>query len=134
MPIVEDSDPNDFNLPEKIFGRLDERVKILVEQQKEIDIQIEKTLNLLHNALNRLVALEAKDFNVVRKDLYSLKKEIIEIRNKVQNFEIKSENIQMRIGYHDHRWTQIFDSLWKVALMCIAGYILYKLGLQSPPN
>ena len=134
MPTVKDSGNDDSNLPEKLFGRIDERVKMLIERQKDIEIQIEKTLNLLHNALNRLVALESKDLNTVREDLHSVKKELIELRSKVQSLEVKTENIQMRVGHHDHRWTQIFDAVWKVALMCIAGYILYKLGLQPPPN
>jgi len=130
----------------ELTSRIDERVKMLIERQKELDAQIEKLLELQHSALTRLSAVESKDFNRVQENLHSLsekvavivsddpQKELIELRSKVQNLEVKAENIQMRIGYHDHRWTQIFDAVWKVALMCIAGYILYKLGLQAPPN
>jgi len=129
-----------------LTSRIDERVKMLIERQKEIDEQIEKLLSLQHGALNRLSALEAKDFHSVQENLHSLsekvaiiasdnpQKELIELRSKVHSLEVKAENIQMRIGYHDHRWAQIFDFIWKLALMCIAGYILYKLGLQAPPD
>jgi chromosome segregation ATPase len=103
--------------PEQIINlisRIDERVKTLIGQQKDFDTQI----------------------NVIRKDLHSLsekiavvisidhKKEIFEIKNKVYSLEVKTQ-------HHDNRWSQIFDSLWKIALMCIASYILYKLGLQK---
>lgn len=125
---------NDSSLPEQLFGRIDERVKFLLEQKKEIDIQIEKTSNLLHSFLNRLVALESKDFKAVQEELHLIKAELVELRSKVQNLEIKAESAQISIGRNEYRWTQIFDAIWKVSLMCIAGYILYKLGLQSPPG
>lgn len=130
----------------ELTSRIDERVKMLIERQKELDAQIEKLLELQHHALTRLTAVEAKDFNSVQENLHSLsekvavivsddpQKELIELRSKVHSLEVKAENIQMRVGHHDHRWTQIFDSVWKVTLMCIAGYILYKLGIQAPPN
>jgi len=129
----------------ELTSRIDERVKMLIERQKELDAQIEKLLELQHNTLTRLTTVESKDFNGVRENLHALsekvaviisdnpQKDLIELRSKIQSLEVKAENIQMRIGHHDHRWSQIFDSVWKVALMCIAGYILYKLGLQPPP-
>lgn len=104
-----------------LTSRIDERVKMLIERQKEIDDQIEKLLIRQDSIFHRLATIEANN------------KDLVELRSKVQNLEVKTENIQMRIGHHDHRWSQIFDSIWKLALMCIAGYILYKLGLQAPP-
>lgn len=111
--------PSNSEQPEIIdlISRIDERVKNLIGQQKEFDTQI----------------------NIIRKDLHSLsekiavvvsidqKKEIFEIKNKIYSLEVKTQN-------HDNRWSQIFDSLWKIVLMCIASYILYKLGLQPLQN
>jgi chromosome segregation ATPase len=112
-----------------LTSRIDERVKILIERQKEIDDQIEKLLEMQHQTLHRLVALESKVATID-----DPQKELTELRNKIHALEMKAENFQMRIGYHDSRWIQIFDAVWKILLMIIAGYILYKLGLQAPPS
>jgi chromosome segregation ATPase len=105
-----------------ITSRIDERVKIIAEKQKEADANIKKTANDLH-ALKEKVAIIADS-----------KKEIIELRNKIHSLEFQAEALSTRLAHHDTRWGQIFDAFWKMTLMIIAGYILYKLGLQSPPG
>lgn len=128
-----------------LTSRTDERVKMIIEHQKEIEEQIEKLIIRTDSISHRLSIIDANDFASIKNNLHSLRekvavitndnsyKELIELRAKIQSIELKAENIQIRLGFHDHRWSQIFDLIWKMALMCIAGYILYKLGLQPPP-
>ena len=80
-----------------LVSRIDERVKILGENQESIESNIKY------------------------------------IESKVQEIELKLENTKIRLGNHDVRWSGIFDFFWKIAIMILARYILYILGIQSPP-
>lgn len=129
-----------------LTSRIDERVKMLIERQKEIDDQIEKLLEMQQSVIHRLTHLEAKDIGSVQEDLHILsekvaiiasddpEEEIQDLKTKVHDLQIKVESINMRVGNHDTRWSKIFDYFWKFGLMLIAGYILYKLGIQAPPS
>ena len=129
-----------------LTSRIDERVNMLIEKQKKIEEQIEKALEIQQTIINRLSILESKDLHHIQDDFHKLSEkvavivnentyeDIVDLRNRTQSVEVKLENINMRVGHHDNRWGQIFDAVWKVALMCIAGYILFKLGIQAPPN
>jgi len=61
----------------------------------------------------------------------NLKKQLLSLEERLQKSELKVESMAARIGGHDEKWKFIVDLVWKVALMIIAGYILYALGLQS---
>jgi len=129
-----------------LTSRIDERVKMLITHQNEIDLRLEKLLDMHQQILHRITAIESKNLNAIEDDLQNLNEkvailenddcrgEIQELKTKIHSFDLKQENITLRIGSHDGRWNKIFDSIWKFALMLIAGFILYKLGFQSPPN
>ena len=106
-----------------LTSRIDERVKMLIERQNELDERVEKLLETHQSSLSHLAVIESKEYHSTIADL--------EVRAK--NLELKVEMISMRIGNHDGRWLLVFDAVWKIGLMCVAGYILYKLGLQAPP-
>lgn len=135
-----------------LTSRIDERVKMLMERQREIDGQIVKLIDMQQQVISRLTVLESKDIASVTDDLKDLSEKVAvvisdnpkedldiarqeraDLRSKVHILEMKLENVNMRLGGHDNRWSKIFDAFWKVALMLIAGYILYKLGIQAPP-
>jgi len=115
-----------FQLASDLTSRIDERVKFLTEKQKEIEIL---TKELSENALEASHRLQ-----IIENKTLLHEKFIEESKNKLQDIGIKTDNIALRLGHHDNRWTQIFDSVWKILLMCVAGYILYKLGIQAPPG
>lgn len=165
MPTVR---PKESNVTEQFFGqvsesvqlvfdltsRIDERVKMLIERQKEIDDQLDKLLAMQNMALQRLATLESivesRDFDThlrslsekvavisssdLKDDVESLQNKNQELHNIIHTMQIKIETMWLRLGVNDSRWYTIFDGFYKLALMMIAGYILYKLGWQSPPN
>jgi predicted nuclease with TOPRIM domain len=136
---------SDQNLSD-LISRIDERVKILIESQKDFDEQLKEVLDTQQNLNNRLCSLELKDVAKFQDDLYSLseriailsneesRKDFSDLRNKAHALEIRFENIQTKLNNHDNRWNSIFDAIWKFALMIITGFILYKLGIQAPPS
>lgn len=135
-----------------LTSRIDERVKMVIERQKEIDTQIDKLIELQQTCIHRLAILEAKDIEAVNDDLQVLSEKIAVIQNekpvreisglwteyqdlhkKIGGLEVKLEAMDFKVGNQESRWGKMFDGAWKIILMIIAGYILYKLGLQSPP-
>lgn len=136
-----------------LTSRVDERVKMLFERQKEVDDHVDKLITIQQESIGRLGALEARDIAAMAHEVKKIseriaimesndpKKEVEklhlisnEIKNNFHAFELKMEALSLKVVNHDNQWTQIFDAVWKVTLMIIAGYILYKLGLQAPPS
>lgn len=134
-----------------LTSRIDERVKMLIEHQKEIDGQIDKVIEMQQSCIQRLNLLEAKDVESVAKDLHDLSQKIAIIQNdkpqkelealryesqelgkKLHGLELKIEATNFKVGNQETRWGTILDGIWKIVLMVIATYILYKLGLQKP--
>lgn len=126
-----------------LTSRVDERVKMLIERHNELDQRVVKLLELHQSTINRLVVLESKDYPALKEDMGKIKsdindiarisEELKEIADRLASLETKNELITARLGTQDNRWMLIFDAIWKMGLMLVAGYILYKLGLQAPP-
>lgn len=127
-----------------LTSRIDERVKMLIERQNELDAKIEKLFDAHQVLLNRLSIIEAKEYPQLKEDLMHVKQSIPRIQkneddlsdaeSRVNALETKIEILTARLGNHDNRWLLAFDAIWKIGLMVIAGYILFKLGLQAPPS
>jgi hypothetical protein len=106
-----------------LTSRIDERVKMLIERQNEIDERVEKIIEMQQHAIHRLTIIETKELPAA----------INSIDDRVKKLELKEEMNAIRSTTHNNRWLFIFDAVWKIVLMCVAGYILYKLGIQAPP-
>jgi hypothetical protein len=68
---------------------------------------------------------------IVIKEQENIKESFNIIEKRSHNLELKLESMSMRLGNHDAKWSTIIDLIWRCALMIIAGYILYALGLQA---
>lgn len=134
-----------------LSSRIDERVKMIIERQKEIDVQMDKFIEMQQSCIQRLHVLESKDLESVADDLHELSQKIAIIQNdkpqkelealrlenqeanrKLHSLELKLEATNFKVGNQETRWGAILDGIWKIVLMVIAAYILYKLGLQTP--
>ena len=58
--------------------------------------------------------------------------EINSFSNKIQEFEIKMEGINLRTSRSEQTWAQLVDFVTKIFWVIVASYLLYKLGIQSP--
>lgn len=126
-----------------LTSRIDERVKMLIERQNELDSKIGKMADIQQMIVNRLSIIESKEYPQLKEDLVQIKQtlartqrledDLQKVETRIQSFETKQEILASRMGTHDNRWLMAFDAIWKIGLMVIAGYILYKLGLQAPP-
>ena len=114
-----------------LTSRIDERVKILSENQNDLESKNEKIIESFHNLQNRLTIIETKEFPSI---INSLENKNKDLEHKVKDLENKIEKILHKQGTSESRVSFVFDAIWKMVLMCITGYILFKLGIQAPPN
>lgn len=125
-----------------LTSRVDERVKMLIERHNELDQKVAKLLELHQATLSRLTVLESKEYPELKEDMGKIKRDVDEIvrmneelgkiSDRLSSLETKNELLSVRLGTQDNRWMLAFDAIWKIGLMLVAGYILYKLGLQGP--
>jgi hypothetical protein len=134
-----------FNLT----SRIDERVKILVEQQVDLKQQLDKAIDNQQQILNRVTVLESKDVTSAvassKTDIHDIKQrvaimessgskqDIEDIKQKIHLLDLRLESINMRTANQESRWAKIFDLVFKLTIMLIGGYLLFRLGWQSPP-
>lgn len=128
-----------------LTSRIDERLKMQAEKQSELEEKLARMTDIQQVLMQRLTTLEAKDVSqneiddlnervaVLQSDDPEMKKDLDKIKDELQTLKLKLENLSLRAAQSDNNWLKIFDGAWKIILMCIAGYILYKLGIQPPP-
>jgi len=90
-------------------------------------IQILDSINVVSGLVSRI----DERVKILGENQESMIDNIKSLENKVQIMEFKLEDTKTKLGKHDAFWDKIFDLVWKVVLMILAGYILYVLGLQA---
>lgn len=132
-----------------LTSRIDERVKMLVQRQCDLDAQINKALENQQKTLNRVTVLESKDVTALvassKAEIHDIKErmaimensnseeDIEELKQKIHLLDLKVESVQMRTATQENRWAKIFDLVFKLSIMMIGGYLLFKFGWQAPP-
>lgn len=126
----------------ELTGRIDERVKMLVDKQNQIDEQINRLLEIQNKTINRLSILEAKDLDSVVEDLQKIHEtlavinnddasgEIQTLKDQVNKIDFRIQQIESKTTKDDKFWEKIFDGFFKITIMLIGTYIIYKLGIQ----
>lgn len=104
-----------------LTSRIDERVKMLVEQHGDASHRIEKLIEKIENLTGRLTVLENKDSN------HSNTEDIHEMRKAIQLLEIKSASLESDSAQHENKWKIASDFVFKVITMFIGGLIAWKL-------
>lgn len=120
-----------INLVTQATTRLDERIKILAEKQSELESKNEKVVDNYHNVANRVTAFETKD---LPNTIISLQNHFRDLEKTYKDFDSRLDKIEKQQEKSESRIFFFLDALWKIALMCITGYILFKLGIQAPPS
>lgn len=123
--------------------RIDEKIGKLIEKQENFsarlsilennDEKLDKFISLSQELINRVSLIESKGIMSVS-DISDLEKDMHEFKERLRTFELKIESIGVKTLQQETRWSQVLDLIFKLTLMLIGGFLLYKLGLQSPPN
>jgi hypothetical protein len=103
-----------------LTSRIDERVKLLVEQHQEANSKIEKLMDRQENIFSRLSVLEAQE---QRSGIGELRKEMQAVQVRMTSLEIYNQG-------HTNKWDKTVDFLFKIGIALVSAVALWKLGIK----
>jgi len=120
---VNDSLKNVFS----ITSRIDERMKVLVENHNESKEKIEKLCDNQVAILNRLTILENSNGT---RAVYDLKEEFGKLERKVDDVAERLLHVEKDMTQTTNKWAAVVDFVFKVGVVVIGAIILWKLGIK----
>jgi polyhydroxyalkanoate synthesis regulator phasin len=154
MPAAHDKETHDnfrkelqheLKLVLELTARVDERVKLIVEKQSEVTQRLNNFIDS-HNALaSRVVTLEATSDLTNAKDIKDRYESIFQKVTRLEasdtaSLKEKVDDLEKRVlkieDHHAGWWSKaryIFDLTVKTAWTILVCYLLYRLGLNTPP-
>lgn len=124
----------------EITTRVDERVKICIDKNKEIEIKVENVHRELSQRINNntelnlalrenLAILNSKNIDYklenIKSDIDLVNEEILFLKNRISNTEKASEGFE-------NKWNAIVKFIVQIIWLVVGAWILFKLGLGPP--
>lgn len=108
-----------------LTARIDERVHLMMQQQKELEKKIDNQL-VSFNELNiRVRMVESKNGD-------HISEEVTKFKEKLHNFEMKIQKLEGNSEGQENRWKTIFNFGLQLVWVILAAWLLFKLGIQAP--
>lgn len=106
-----------------ITSRIDERMKILIENNNESRERIEKLMESQNTMFTRVGILETKNGSELKSDFKNLEQ-------KVNFLSTKIDIMEKDFNHHSNNWKSIADFVFKVGVILVSGFLLWKFGLK----
>ena len=114
-----------------ITTRIDERTKILVEDNNVFKVRFERVAEIQSALMARLSIIESShDISNIKNDIVALQEKIEYLSGKSIKIEQDISMMEKSIGQQDNKWANVIDFLYKVATVVIGAIILWKLGIK----
>jgi len=115
-----------------VTTRIDERIKILVEDNNLFKSRFEKVAETQSALVSRLSIIESNhDISNIKNDIVSLQEKIEFLSGKSIKIEQDIHMMEKSLGQHEYRWTNVVDFLYKLTTVVIGSIILWKLGIKN---
>lgn len=113
-----------------LTSRIDERVKMLVEQHNESSHRIERLMERHESLTNRIGFLENKIGIIENKISHQvdLEEELQDLKESYQILAIKSASFEIHNVGQDNKWKLIGDFVFKIIIMTIGSIIAWKFS------
>ena len=123
-----------IKLLSELTSRIDERTKILVENNTESKFRIEKlfdsqTLMLSRVGVveNKIGVLESRNNN---SSLAEIKKDLKMMENEIDVLSDRLLHVEKEVGSQSNKWSNLIDFVFKVSQIVIGAIILWKIGVK----
>lgn len=110
----------------ELTARVDERVKLVSERQATLDNKIESMVASHNQIVSRVVTLETRDYVELQKEVDKLTDLIQAQESRLAILEDNKKGMDWKLG-------QVADFVIKLVWVVVACYVVYKLGLSTPP-
>lgn len=117
-----------LKLVSDITSRIDERMKILIESHNETKDKIDE-LFIQHNSLiTRISLLESRSNG---REIGEIKTDFKQLENRLDTVAVKVVDLEKEMLGHSNRWANVVDFIFKVSVIVLGGFILWKLGIKN---
>jgi predicted nuclease with TOPRIM domain len=104
-------------------SRVDERVKMLLENQEKLDAKFEKIIDKHISIQTKMLIIEERMTKIVES--------IEDTTDRMNEVEKKQNDLyQFKVGTEFH-FKNIFSLAYNIGLSVAVGYILYRMGWQK---
>lgn len=117
---------NDIKLVLDITSRVDERVKIIAESQQQMNTRLNHFIDEHNTLASRVTVLESKNINKIYDTVQDLEEKVVTLKSRIGNLEEHKQSIL-------DKSKQILGFVYQAIFIIAVCYILYKLGISSPP-
>lgn len=115
-----------------LTARIDERVKMLVEQQTALGQKLDNQGMQDGDMATRISVLENRNGKVAEKEIDRVAEELNDLEEKVDDMEETLGDAKRWAMISQSRWRMAFDFLYKMAYAVLVAYLLYRLNFPSP--
>ena len=138
-----------------ITSRVDERVKMVAEAQQDINFRLNHLIDE-HNGLTaRVHVVESKNGHKVQEAVSSVEEKMMrlssrfdvldmigtqkmqrvseEINSNILEIKFKVKELENHKQGISERWKSILGYVWHGAFIIFICYVLYRMGLPTPP-
>lgn len=109
-------------MEKECYSRLDERIKIIQQQQSDLEERIEETLHEHNEILQKTAVIEAR---LEIKNGKRIAEYILDLDQRINAIELASCR-------NKDRWNQMMNFIVQLAWVVLAAWVLTKLNLQPP--
>jgi len=110
-----------------LTSRIDERVKILIENDSDAKERIDKLFENQSGIISRLTILENK--NGIQQ-LNEMKQDIKQIDIKINELDDRTIALEKYSNSFNNKWRVILEFGLAIAVIVISGVILWRLGIS----
>lgn len=109
----------------ELSTRIDERVKSIQSKQDDFDIRMAEVIKTNTELMHRLIVLEQTNGQSLRVTVDDTAKQVVDIDKRLIQLELSSNK-------QESRWNGIIQFGIQLAWICLASWVLFKMGLNSP--
>ena len=117
----------------ELTARVDERVKLLMDKQTQIDAKLESLSVSQMNLFTKVSVLETKDGEELKNALVSLDNEVKGVTKELHAIDMRLHGVEQVATRTENKWQMVFDFVYKTVWVVLVCYLLFKLNLQPPP-
>lgn len=109
-----------------LLGRVDERVQMFTHHQRMMDEKLDNLTASITDLKVKVQILESMNFS-------DLKDALSDMKDNFHQMELKMQLIENSSNSQENRWKTIAGFVVQLVWVVVAAFVLYKLGINSPP-
>jgi predicted nucleic acid-binding Zn-ribbon protein len=116
-----------------VTARIDERVKMLVEKQHEVERRLDGISTSQMTLTTKVGILENRNGKDLKDQIARVDSSVEGARDEIKQMQMRLITVEKSATSSEHKWKSIFDFIYKAVWVILVCYLLFKLNLTPPP-